>query len=188
MIHLRAPQGLVRSLLAQLVQEFKFDLSIIPLRRAREQLQARQLRFLCELFVGLIQQIPADATIFCIIDGIRDFELKEWKDDCIKAVTMLRDLVHDDRVEATFKLLILSPTRTKYVAQEFPRCERLCLQSAEDGHRSTISTREMTNRVRRPKMLKNAPIYNSLRSQQDAHLISDSEQSGPSTDSEWGDP
>lgn len=125
------PQGLVRSLISQLLRLFDLYLDFIFML-ARPLIGKLNLRALCDCFGKLAKQLPAKMVLFCFIDGIFSFESTLWANDTSKAIEDLHDLAYDCDTGAIFKLLVTSSRHSRNVASIF-----------EPESRLRISTRDM---------------------------------------------
>jgi hypothetical protein len=123
------PQGMMRGLISQLLRKFpNLDLSFASSgRQFREQLESYHLDALCEFFRKVVERLPQDAVLFCIVDSVDCFERQEWVETCRVAMRGLQDMTHDFSAGATFKLLITSPVRSRYVSKIFTARQRVLL-------------------------------------------------------------
>lgn len=160
---IKGPHGMMRSLICQILWLFSVDLDFISSRRYREQLQSLNLHTLCDCFGKLVKQLPMDTVLICIIDSICFFEKKEWAENCRKAVNDLQDLTDDDELGAVFKLLITSPSRSRYVGGTLPSQCRLLLLADDSNGRDGPTERQISMRARRPGKVKESEIFRSLR-------------------------
>jgi hypothetical protein len=160
---IKGPHGMMRSLICQILRLFLVDLDFISSRRYREQLQSLNLYTLCDCFGKLVKRLPMDTVLFCIVDSICFFEKKEWAEDCRKAVNDLQDLADDDELGAVFKLLITSPSRSRYVGGTLPSQCRLLLPEDGLNGRDGPTERQISMRARRPAKVKESDIFRSLR-------------------------
>jgi hypothetical protein len=150
---LQGPQGLMRSLLCQILRLFQnqINLGFTSSRRYREQLDSHNLHIMCDCFVKIIRQLPADTVLFCIIDSIDCFEKREWADDCRHVIRELQDILYDNGIGPVFKLLVTSNVRSKYVGSAFTAKFRMLLSGDDIGGRDNPTNREMATGARRPK-------------------------------------
>jgi hypothetical protein len=160
---IKGPHGMMRSLICQILRLFVVELDFISSRRYREQLQSFNFRTLCDCFGKLVKKLPAETVLFCIIDSICFFEKKEWAEDCRKVANDLQDLADDDELGAVFKLLITSPSRSRYVGDTFPSQCRLLLPADGLSGRDGPTERQISMRARRPAKVKESDIFRSLR-------------------------
>ena len=146
----KGPHGMMRSLICQILRLFSVKLDFVTSHRYREQLQTYNLRTLCHCFAKLIKQLPMDTVLICVIDSINLFEKKDWEEDCRKVVNDLQDLADDDELGALFKLLMTSPSRSRYVGGMLPAQCRILMPGNESGGRDGPTDREINMRARRP--------------------------------------
>ncbi|KAI4593321.1 hypothetical protein KJ359_009852 [Pestalotiopsis sp. 9143b] len=109
---------LVMSLLTQLLQQQRFDLSFIDHRLAGS-LDAGNIAAFCHLFRELLQQVKDAETVFCVIDGINFYECygEDLLQETADVLCFLLDLTR--RRGAVFKILITSASNTLDVRQAF---------------------------------------------------------------------
>ncbi|KAG9658480.1 hypothetical protein KCU95_g9428, partial [Aureobasidium melanogenum] len=69
------PNGLMRSLIAQLSLKFDFNLAFIDNEAQRGRIRDHDMGTLCETFSAMAYQLPADYELCCIIDGISWIEM-----------------------------------------------------------------------------------------------------------------
>ncbi|KAF2136545.1 uncharacterized protein K452DRAFT_279824 [Aplosporella prunicola CBS 121167] len=110
--------AMIKSLVAQLLSQHEFNLRDLPYQQNR--IQEGNFQELCCLFVYLVRQLPRSATLFCLIDGIVYYEREEFLDGMHLAFNYFSQMIADPGIEATFKLLATSPTRTTDLRQYFP--------------------------------------------------------------------
>jgi hypothetical protein len=111
---------MIRSLIAQLVLQFPFPTIHPPSNMSIHGIDTAEIIHLCKLFIYLVQQIPPHTTVFCIIDGINEYEREEYLHGMDDVVFELMGLV-DEGSRASFKLLLLSPKPTSLVRKPFDR-------------------------------------------------------------------
>ncbi|CAN8098924.1 unnamed protein product [Discula destructiva] len=117
---LGGPQGLMRSLLAQLILTLvqrNWVLHSAPIRLLHKQgfgaqeLEEFALQDACQLFHQLLASVPSGSTVFVVIDGISFFEHREnWRRDFDLVVGCLARITNDEALGTLFKLLFTSPT------------------------------------------------------------------------------
>lgn len=108
-------QGLIRSLLAQLLRQYEFDTRVLHEQVNLDQVAAGDLEGLCHLFVWLACHLPQKTTLVCLIDGISYFERQEHAGGMNFVLCSLLDLTRDARMRGVFKILITSPVPTGIV-------------------------------------------------------------------------
>ena len=179
----KGPHGMMRSLICQILRLFSVKLDFVTSRRYREQLQTYNLRTLCHCFAKLVRQLPMDTVLICVIDSINLFEKKDWEEDCRKAINDLRDLADDDELGALFKLLMTSPSRSRYVGNMLPAQCRMLMPGNESGGRDGPTEREITIRARQSvRAIGSSSIQPGLSNQSDrarayAEYVSESDTS-----------
>ncbi len=123
---LKGPRGLVRSLLAQLLQRWPNvptdPANLDPFNGEHEKVPTEEL---CRLFEQVLGQVPGHVTITCIIDGIAHFEKDNWKEDYWAVVTMLSNAVLDQNLVARFKVLMTGPIRSMWLQGQVPEAWRI---------------------------------------------------------------
>lgn len=104
------PNWLIRSLIAQLLLcGVSFNLDFINTRSFAEQIKSHYLQDLCSVFRQLVEQLPNTATVICIIDGVTPFESETWKIDMIDVLFILNQIVLNEFLKLTFKLMLTTP-------------------------------------------------------------------------------
>jgi hypothetical protein len=110
--------AMIRSLFAQLLRQFPLP-TFQPLSDLHpHNIDAFDISQLHHLFVHLVHQLPSNTTVFCIIDGINEYEREEYLHGMDDVVFALMGLV-DEGSRASFKLLLLSPRPTVEVRKAF---------------------------------------------------------------------
>lgn len=104
------PIGLLRSLLAQLPTPWPcFDPTIAGRLRNFDNSSVDDLK---DTLVFLVEQLPPNVIVFCILDDITTLERQAWEEDAIKVVDALIS-VTNVRSQCVFKLLMTSPTKSR---------------------------------------------------------------------------
>ncbi|KAL4768475.1 hypothetical protein BDW60DRAFT_219619 [Aspergillus nidulans var. acristatus] len=119
------PQGTMRSLVAQLLESHPgFDLQTV---RKVAQLRGDDVHGLCEIFHNLIDQLPADVVVFCVVDGVTAFEermgLRESGEEVVQAlVRTVQECAQKKPVggRCVFKLLLTSPRNSRRLWRLIP--------------------------------------------------------------------
>jgi len=106
------PSSLIRSLTAQLLTYYDFDLSAI--RRSRKG-APRTARQLCTLFENLLTQLPDDALLFILIDGITYFENADRREETCLIIKQLHRIAQG--ADALIKILVMAPGKSRYVVK-----------------------------------------------------------------------
>ncbi|OJJ68853.1 hypothetical protein ASPBRDRAFT_209306 [Aspergillus brasiliensis CBS 101740] len=104
------PNWLIRSLITQLLLSGTVShLVHIDTRAFAESIKSHALRDLCSLFRQLIEQLPKEATVICIIDGVSGFESETWRADLFDVLYILNQTVLNQYLKPSFKLLLTTP-------------------------------------------------------------------------------
>ena len=107
---------MLAGLTCQLLEKYQdFDLSFLAADK-KYDLQEHDVDTLCNLFKTLLKQLPEGQLAFCMIDGISYYEYHDRRDDTRKVVAMLAALAEDKKLKAVFKLMISSPTTSRYIS------------------------------------------------------------------------
>ncbi|KAK4226039.1 hypothetical protein QBC38DRAFT_500777 [Podospora fimiseda] len=141
-------RGILLSFLSQLLSQFDFpqiDTAMIDINA----LEQGDIHALLELFTSLTRQIlyQREATIFCIIDGIKYYERDEFAHEMGVVVREILDLVRDQQEQAAeelqyredglgsdiLKVLITSSAPTSIVRHAFDEEEILKVGMTEQG-------------------------------------------------------
>jgi hypothetical protein len=117
------PRGLMRGLLCDLANEaYKrklLQLGFIKDKRYRDGLQQQDIRYFCDAFYKILQHMnlgaALDLPIYCVIDGIAQYEKQEWLEDLGIVMGMFRTILNDTELVPYFKLLLTGPHRVRHV-------------------------------------------------------------------------
>lgn len=108
---------MLANLVCQLLEKYQdFDLSFLEAEQ-KSDLQAHEVDTLCNLFKDLLRQLPEGQLAFCMIDGISYYEYHDRRDDTCQVLAMLVALTEDEKLNAVFKLMISSPTRSRHASK-----------------------------------------------------------------------
>ena len=120
--YLEGAQGTMRSLIHQLLSlQWDLDQSFLDLPFL-DEIRNHSIASLCTLFRNLLTSVPP-TTIFCMIDGISEYEISSRIHDVNVMMGFLRDLVDETNKEDSginFKLLVTSSTASRYARTWFP--------------------------------------------------------------------
>ena len=167
------PAGLIRSLLMQLLLVSKvidvdgksfnidhtiFSLDFIDTRLYREDLESHNIAALCHTFKMLIEQLPMDVFVFCIIDGINLYERSEWLDGLVLIVNSLNQIAQNARLRPIFKLLMTSSRTSRHIQQHIEPQQRVRIRQGR-GNGKGISQRSVMNAATRPKLLPEPALH-----------------------------
>jgi len=76
---------------------------------------------LLSLFFELLEQLPENQIVFCLIDGIQYYEYQGRAQDTCHVVSNLLDQITNTETKAVFKLLITTPESSASVARIVPK-------------------------------------------------------------------
>lgn len=141
---LGGPKGLMRSLLTQLLYSGRrFNIDFIDSRTYRESLEAHSLQHLCDSFGKLIEQLPLDTNVFCIIDGVSLYETGSWLDEMGYVFETINSITLDERLRPVFKVLLTSAHTSRCLKRRVAQSQCLSLQAGALNGR-VISERALT--------------------------------------------
>ncbi|KAI4192074.1 MAG: hypothetical protein LQ346_004502 [Caloplaca aetnensis] len=108
--------GMMQQLAAQLllIEQHDLDLEFIH-RKFIQAIDNGDVGALCDLFKGLIQQLPQSTTIFLVVDGMSFYETRDRLKDTCHAMSRLLELV--EKAKPVFKFLITSPGASAHVSK-----------------------------------------------------------------------
>ncbi|KAK4693082.1 hypothetical protein P7C71_g4246, partial [Lecanoromycetidae sp. Uapishka_2] len=136
---LSSASGLLRSLISQLLCIQDFNLSSIT-EEYEEQLHENNLAYLIDLFQLLVEQLPENRVLFCLVDGIAFYEKNKDKAEICAVLNTLAELANDQGVGPIVKLLVTNPLRSRWAGDFFPRADRLQVPAnAGDGQMLSIN-------------------------------------------------
>jgi len=111
------PARLMCSLTAQLLGYYDFNLTHTRELDITTLLATGQL---CTLFESLVMQLPHEASVFVLVDGITWFENEAYKKDMGFVVQRLHEIAKG--AHALLKVLLMAPGRSRYVARVLQNC------------------------------------------------------------------
>lgn len=133
---LSGPRGLMESLIYQIIIypdlfDPKFDWES---KVTREQLANGDLAGLCSIFKQLIEFVNPQYTVYCILDGISEFEtsLNGWLDQLKEVFQVLRELIAnttDPQTGPYFKLLMTSAEKSTRISRLTDPRDRIALRA-----------------------------------------------------------
>ncbi|KAH8434347.1 uncharacterized protein LDX57_011995 [Aspergillus melleus] len=107
------PNGLIRSLLAQMLHTGReFNLDFINTPQFTRDIQTHSLKDLCHTFSQLVEQLPRNITIICILDGVSEFASQQWTTEFSDVLLILNRLIMNPALRPIFKLLCTTPFST----------------------------------------------------------------------------
>lgn len=114
---LSGPHGMLRSLMAQLLLALRPplpDLSGVDSQEFLRDCHQRTLPALCEIFRMMVEQIPAENAVFCLVDGVSWYEQTQWTGELLFIVGMFKALVKTPH-RPVLKVLLTSANRSMRV-------------------------------------------------------------------------
>ncbi|KAI0183770.1 hypothetical protein EV127DRAFT_446185 [Xylaria flabelliformis] len=114
--------AMIRSLIAQLLRQFPAASIESDQGVVMQEVERGDVTQLCALFVYLVRRLPARMTVFCLIDGINQYENEQFLHTMDEVILALLRLVNEgttNQWRAKFKLLLMSPQPTVEVRQVF---------------------------------------------------------------------
>ena len=132
-VSLRGPQGLMRSLIHQLLPVQDFDLGFINDSYA-ERVHLQDLLWLCDLFVRLVDQLSEDRVLFCVIDSVSVFERQKYGNGVFQVMEKLSMLTRTLGSVPIFKLLLATGRVSKQMRNHFSPDDCITVKGdSEDG-------------------------------------------------------
>ncbi|KAJ5935486.1 hypothetical protein N7466_005033 [Penicillium verhagenii] len=180
------PNGLIRSLLAQLLQTGRhFNLDFINTKDFVHQLEAHNLQKLCSTFLELIEQLSRKTTVICILDGLSEFTSQHFKDELMDVIHILNRLVTHRTLHPNFKLLCTTPLARDALLDGQLNVEHLfqLRQAIDDSYESAFTDRAFENLTSQGSRLDHFRMrvrMNQAAEQENRYSGSDSEE-----DSDW---
>ena len=148
---LSGPSGLLRALLAQLVDLHVFSVGFTNNSEYHELQRFDTLR-LCALFSELVKDLPEGFGLVCVIDGVSLYESFEWAGDLRWILETLNALTRDPAVCAVFKVLVTSALASRQAIAYIPPEDHLMLPlDAGDAADSPLSAKHLKMQTRRSK-------------------------------------
>ena len=146
---LNGPSGLIRGLLAQLVNLHAIRIGFTNNAEYHELQRFDTIR-LCALFAELVMYLPPGFVLVCIIDGVSLYETAEWAEDLCRILETLNSLTRDPNIDAVFKVLATSAMASRQAVKYIPREDHLMLP-LDDGDKasSPLTTRHLKMYARR---------------------------------------
>ena len=150
---LRGPNGLLRSLICQLLlypNTPEPNLEALSQQQLYNDLKGHELNALLHLFQQLVHQIPRGTLVFCIIDGISEYETrtKNSTEDLRSIISSLQSIVR--QAGPTFKILMTSANKSTEIAKQIPSEQRVSLRAGNTYSRP-ISERTFLSDISRAK-------------------------------------
>lgn len=117
---LTGPQGLMRSLVAYLVLSLVqnghiSDSAPIQIPNFQGDLDELAFKNICQLFYHLVELVPKETTVYCVVDGISYYERQAWRSDYNLMMDCFGGIIANKGNALVFKLLLTSPTVSRWL-------------------------------------------------------------------------
>ncbi|KAH6639085.1 hypothetical protein C7974DRAFT_387829 [Boeremia exigua] len=112
--------ALLRSFIAQLLCQQPFDTRDIQYSVDLASAEQGQVAGLCQVLGWLINRLPQETTLICIIDEIAYYERDAAVDETLEAMTYISQLMYDPRLRTTIKVLATSTIAVREMREFFP--------------------------------------------------------------------
>jgi hypothetical protein len=127
------PLGLMRSLVTFLIfslvqNECISDSAPIRIPGFQGDLDALSFKDICQLFYHLVELVPKEITVYCVVDGISYCERQGWKGDYDLMMKCFSSIIANKAIAAVFKLLLTSPTVSRWLPDLMPH-QRVSLRN-----------------------------------------------------------
>ncbi|KAL3491190.1 hypothetical protein BJX62DRAFT_237428 [Aspergillus germanicus] len=118
---LRGPQGLLRSLITQLLHTAgPLNHNFIGTRDYAERIESHVVQDLSVTFKALITQLPLNQRVFCFIENTLWLESSEWMQALIDVLEILYRMTQDEHLHPILKILITSGSARCGVERAIP--------------------------------------------------------------------
>jgi len=145
---LAGPSGLIRILISQLLIGWPKEVPNLEFIEDDQSLwsliQEGHITALCQLFNQLLERLPQAVVVYCIIDGISEYETRSWgwEADANLVVECLRDTVLQlqDPMHrcCTFKALLTCAHKSSSVYKIIPARSRVELRAGNNHPHSML--------------------------------------------------
>jgi hypothetical protein len=115
----------MRSLVADLVlslaqNECISEAAPIWFPASQEHFEELSFKGICQLFCHLVELVPKEITVYCVVDGISYYERQVWKEDYDLVMECFGSIIANNAIAAAFKLLLTSPTVSRWLPDLMP--------------------------------------------------------------------
>jgi hypothetical protein len=119
------PQGLIRSLVADVVLSLAQNECISPTApiwfpASQEHFEELSFKDICQLFCRLVELVPKEITVYCVVDGISYYERADWREEYDLMMECFGSIIANNAIAASFKLLLTSPTVSRWLSDLMP--------------------------------------------------------------------
>jgi hypothetical protein len=145
------PKGLIRSLIAQLLLAgLDLKLDFISTRSYSRLIKAHDLRSLAQTLRCLIESLPCNLTVVCILDGLTQFESSPWLAELEEVVYTLNEIIRNRVLRPVVKLLVTTPfANSLHLGNLIQAHQTLTLRPTFAAGGRRISARSMADRTDR---------------------------------------
>ncbi|KAL4778618.1 hypothetical protein BJX76DRAFT_362563 [Aspergillus varians] len=99
-------RAMMRSMICQLLEQYFKDVQFQEQDIDLDALDTGGIEVLCNMLQWLVRQVSSDTRLVCIVDGATAYEGERYKGELWKALDCLLNLVRDETVPATVKVLV----------------------------------------------------------------------------------
>ena len=114
---------MVKSVIAQLLRQYEFDLTSLcnsnEFELCLQKLRKGKVKDMCRLLTYLVRQLPTDLNVVYIIDQIGKYESDEYEDMMMRVLKTVLGQVRDREMRCTVKVLATSDEATDTVRDAF---------------------------------------------------------------------
>ncbi|KAI0180411.1 hypothetical protein GGR52DRAFT_531179 [Hypoxylon sp. FL1284] len=146
------PPSMMKSFIAQLILQGDFNTTAlhhyVDISWAEFD-EEPDMDDLCGLVRWMVRQLPANMTVFCVIDGANAYEKNGYVHGLTEGLACIMDLTIDPRVQATVKVLVTSPGRTLEIRQGFDDDDTVALIADRFGTSMETNQRHFQHRISR---------------------------------------
>ena len=115
--------GIIKSLIVQLLDQYRFDESDLgrAVRGVDLDVLEDSAEVLCRLFTELVRLVQRRATLICVLDSVNVYDDPEFMEelDVERVLYEVLSLTRDVKVQTNVKILLTSPTHTATIWEGF---------------------------------------------------------------------
>lgn len=112
--------ALLRSFIAQLLCQQPFDTDSIQNAVDLAGAERGQVTGLCQVFGWLVNRLPEQTTLVCIVDEVAYYERDAAIDEALDVMGYISHMLYEQRLKATIKLLATSTIAVREMREFFP--------------------------------------------------------------------
>jgi hypothetical protein len=87
---------------------------------SQEHFEELSFKDICQLFCHLVELVPKEITVYCVVDGISYYERQVWREDYDLIMECFSSIIANNAITAAFKLLLTSPTVSRWLPDLMP--------------------------------------------------------------------